>query len=282
MSERARRGEVFDALADAYDAQRSGYPSEIVAVAVELAGLRAGSRVVEVGSGTGKLTEELIAFGLHVDAVEPGPNMIELARRRLNGSELVRFHVGRFEDVVLPEERFEAVFSASAFHWVEPSLGWAKAAAVLRPRGTVALLQPVGVRDLETGPVLDELTAGFARLVPDQADELVPPRDEAAIRAGAEERRGNVSELWSWLAHPGLAVPEAATLFGPAMLTTVPRVREYTADELWALFETTSRHHRLSETVRTELRAEDTRIIERHGGILRSKQLVALVTAQRT
>jgi ubiquinone/menaquinone biosynthesis C-methylase UbiE len=75
-----RHGDVFDGIAEAYDARRSGYPSEIVAAAVELAGLRIGSRVVEVGAGTGKLTEELVAFGLRVDAVEPGPNMIELAR----------------------------------------------------------------------------------------------------------------------------------------------------------------------------------------------------------
>jgi hypothetical protein len=91
-----------------------------------------------------------------------------------------------------------------------------------------------------------------------------------------------VSEVWAWLApHPGLAVPEAGTLFGPALFTSVPRVTVQTADELWALFETTARYHRLTATVRAELRAESERIIIRHGGTLRSTQLVALVTAQR-
>ena len=208
--------------------------------------------------------------------------MIELARRRVDGSPLVRFHVGRFEEVALPEEQFEAVFAASAFHWVEPSLGWAKAAAVLRPGGTFALVQPISVRDRAAGPVLDELVAAFSRLAPEQASEFVPLRDEETIRAGAVERRANVSELWSWLAHPGLGVPEAAALFGPAVLTTATRVREETAAGLWAVFETTSRHDRLSEPVRAELRAEYARIIEQHGGILRSTQFVALVTAQRT
>jgi hypothetical protein len=58
-------------------------------------------------------------------------------------------------------------------------------------------------------------------------------------------------------------------------------LREDTAEELWALFETTSRHHRLSAIARAELRAEYARIIARCGGTLRSTQLVALVTAQR-
>jgi len=281
MPDSWRCGEVFDGVAEAYDVRRSGYPREIVAAAVERAGLGFGSRVVEVGSGTGKLTEELVAFGLRVEAVDPGRKMIAFARRRVRDSDLVRFHVGRFEEVSLPEQRFDAVFSASAFHWIDPGLGWAKAAALLRPGGTVALLQPISVRDEEAGHAQDELLAAFARLAPEIAAERPAPRDEATIRAGAQERSENVSEVWAWLAHPGLAVRAAGELFGPATFTSVPRVIEQTADELWALFETTAVYHRLSATVRAELRAEDERIINRHGGTLRSRHLVALVTAQR-
>ena len=281
MAEPWRHGGVFDAVAQAYDARRSGYPREIVSAAVELAGLSPGARVVEVGSGTGKLTEELVACGLHVDAVEPGSNMIELARRRVHGSDLVRFHLGRFEDVSLPPATFDAVFSGSAFHWVDPSLGWAKAAVLLRPGGTLALLQPISVRDAADGTAVEDLHEAFARLAPEIAGERPGPRDLATIRAGVEARRENVSEVWAWLAHPGFAVPEAAELFGPATLTAVRRVKRHTAEELWALFETTAIYHRLTPQVRAALRAEDERIIERAGGTLRSTQLVALVTSSK-
>jgi ubiquinone/menaquinone biosynthesis C-methylase UbiE len=276
-----RHGQVFDGMAEAYDALRSGYPSALVATAVEIAGLGPESRVVEVGSGTGKLTEELVALGLHVDAVEPGRNMIEVARRRLNDSELVRFHIGRFEDVPLPERSFDAVLSASAFHWVDPQIGWRKAAGLLRPGGTLGLFQPVSVRNESAGDAVAELDAAFRRLAPAQAAERPAARDEATIVAGAEQRRDNVSEVWAWLAHPGFEVAEAERLFGPATLTTVPRVIEQTADELWAVFETTARHERLSPAVRAELRSESERIIDRSGGTLRSTRIVALVTAQR-
>jgi SAM-dependent methyltransferase len=234
-----------------------------------------------VGSGTGKLTEELVACGLRVEAVEPGPNMIEVARRRVNDSDLVRFHLGRFEDVSLPEGLFDAVFSASAFHWVDPGVGWAKAAALLRPGGTLALLQPVTVRDEADGTALDELNETFARLAPEIAAERPAPRDLATIQAGVEARRDNVSEVWAWLAHPGYAVPEAAELFGPATFTTVLRSTRQTAAELWARFETTALYHRLAPEVRVELQADDERIIDRAGGALRSTQIVALVTAAR-
>ena len=279
VTEPWRYGGVFDSAAEAYDARRSGYPREIVGAAVELAGLSPGARVVEVGSGTGKLTEELVAFGLRVDAVEPGSNMIEVARRRVKDSDLVRFHLARFEDVSLPEKLFDAVFSASAFHWVDPSVGWAKAAALLRPGGTLALLQPVGVLDEADGAAVEELEETFVRLAPEIARERPALRDLATIRAGVEARRENVSEVWAWLAHPGFAVPEAAELFGPTTFTAVRRVRRHTAAELWAMFETTALYHRLTPEVRVALQAEDERIIERAGGTLRSTQIVALVTA---
>jgi ubiquinone/menaquinone biosynthesis C-methylase UbiE len=281
MPESRRHGDVFDGIAETYDARRSGYPTALVAAAVELAGLGIGSRVVEVGSGTGKLTEKLVACGLQVDAVDPGRNMIEVARRRVGDSDLVRFHIGRFEEVSLPEGSFEAVFSAAAFHWVDPNLGWEKAAALLRPGGTVALIQPISVRDEVGGQALDELAAAFTRLAPELTAGRPMLRDQVTIRAGADERRENVSEVWAWLAHPGLAVREAGTLFGTAMLTSFPRETEQTAGELWAVFETTSLYHRLSASARVKLKAENERIINRHGGVLRSTQLVALVTAQR-
>jgi SAM-dependent methyltransferase len=279
MTEPWRYGGVFDATAEAYDARRSGYPREIVEAAVELAGLSADARVVEVGAGTGKLTEELIAFGLRVDAVEPGANMIEVARRRVSDSDLVRFHPGRFEDVSLPVAAFDAVFSGSAFHWVDPSVGWAKAAALLRPGGTLALLQPLGLRDEADGTATDELEEVFARLEPEIAAERPARRDLVSIRAGVEARRENVSEVWAWLAHPGFAVPEAGKLFGPATFTAARRVQELTAKELWAIFETTAIYHRLTPQVRVALQVEDERIIERAGGKLHSTQLVVLITA---
>jgi ubiquinone/menaquinone biosynthesis C-methylase UbiE len=282
VAEPWRHGGVFDALAEAYDAHRSGYPREIVSAAVELAGLNPGARVVEVGSGTGKLTEELVACGLRVEAVEPGANMIEVARRRVDDSDLVRFHPGPFEDVSLPLETFDAVFSGSAFHWVDPSVGWAKAAALLRRGGTLALLQPVAVRDEADGTAVEELHEAFARLAPEIAAELPALRDLATIRAGVEARRENVSEVWAWLAHPDLAVPEAGELFGPTTFTAVQRVRRQTAEELWAMFKTTSIYHRLAPQVQVALQAEDEQIIERAGGTLRSTQLVALVTAATT
>ena len=143
-----------------------------------------------------------------------GRSTRSIARRRVAGSDLVHFHLERFEDVSLPLGKFDAVFSGSAFHWVDPSVGWAKAAALLRPGGAVALVQPIGVRDEGDGSAVEELEEVFARLAPEVARDRPALRDLTTIRAGVEARRENVSEVWAWLAHPSLAVPEAEKLFG--------------------------------------------------------------------
>ena len=55
------------------------------------------------------------------------------------GPPAVQFVNAQFEDAPLPREQFQAVFSASAFHWVDPAVSWQKAADVLVPGGTLAL-----------------------------------------------------------------------------------------------------------------------------------------------
>jgi len=250
-----RHGEAFDAVAEAYDAVRPGYPEELVDTACAIGGLDAGSRVLEIGCGTGKLTEALVERGLRVDAVDPGPNMIELARRRTGHSAGVEFHVGRFEDFALLEGTYDAVFSATAFHWVDPAVGWAKAARALRPGGLLALLMHVHYREEETAEASDALREVFMRHLPDHGT-WQPLRDLATLRAGAEERRDNVSAVWTWLGHHDLTRPEAAPLFGDARLTALPVPREQTADELWAGFETSSSYLRREPRARAALESE--------------------------
>src|SRR5215207_6458975 len=130
---------LFDRVAGLYDASRRGYPKEIVEFMVATARLGAGSTVLEVGCGTGQLTEELARYDLTVTAIDIGPSMIAAARRRL-GHLTVGFDVVSFEDLEAADASFELVVSATAFHWVDPEVKYVKAARLLRPGGWLALL----------------------------------------------------------------------------------------------------------------------------------------------
>ncbi|HEX8804108.1 MAG TPA: class I SAM-dependent methyltransferase [Acidimicrobiales bacterium] len=130
---------LFDGVADLYDASRRGYPPEIVDHMVATAGLRPGDPVLEVGCGTGQLTEQLVGHGLAVTAIDIGPAMVAAARRRLPRS-AVRFAVVPFEAFEAVDGSFALVVSATAFHWVDPDVRFVTAARLLRPRGWLALL----------------------------------------------------------------------------------------------------------------------------------------------
>ena len=277
-----RRGEVFDDVAEAYDEVRRGYPASLVDAAVERGALEPGSRVVEIGCGTGKLTELLVERGLDVDAVDPGVRMMEVARRRVGASELVRFHHDRFEDVELPGGSFDAIFSATAFHWVDPSVGWRKAAELLRPGGLLALLSHRGVADERTAGFEEGFRELWATHMPDEP-RWPPLRRREALVADAERLRANVSEMWQEL-HDGrhrMAVPEAAELFdGAEVLTDVETVEE-TADQALALLRTTSSYLRIEPERRGAFDADLRAMYDRLGGQSRFPLLTVLVTARR-
>jgi len=275
-----RPGEVFDAVAEAYDRVRPSYPAELIDAACTIAALEPGSRVLEVGCGTGKLTEALVERGLVVDAVDPGVNMIALARRRVRDSDSVEFHLGRFEEVSLPEGVFDAVFSATAFHWIDPGVGWAKAARSLRPGGTLALIMHISYSEESTAADHEALQEVFRKYWANQGHSY-PLRDLTTLRTGVDERRDNVSAVWTWLGHHDLDSPEAATLFDDVHLTTLHLSLEQTADELWAFFETTSSYQRLDPSSRTALEAEARALVESRGGKIHTSDLAVLVTAKR-
>ena len=278
------RGRLFDQAAEDYDKVRPTYPGALVDRALERGRLDAGSRVVEVGCGPGKLTELLGRRGLRVDAVDPGRNMIEVARRRV-GAAAVEFHVGRFEDVDLPEGAFAGVFSATAFHWVEPEVSWRKAAALLEPGGLLALLTHVVVRDEDSAEVHTALLDVLREYEPEIAAAWPDPRPLEALLAGVAPRNGNASATWDWLMNEGqhgLEVAAAAELFEDVEVATESRTVEETADELVEHFRTTSLCHHLEPDRREALLEADRRVVEAHGGTIRSTFAAVLMTARRT
>jgi SAM-dependent methyltransferase len=273
-------GSVFDDVAAAYDAVRPSYPDELVELACEAGALDGSSAVLEIGCGTGKLTELLVGRGLRVRAVEPGANLVAAARRRIGQPDAVQFDAGRFEDADLPEDSYDAVVSATAFHWV----GWAKVASLLRPAGLLALLVHIDIHD-ERSTVLEHQFAEVVQAyAPALAHDWRHPRTHEAVITGANERAENASELWDWIMGEGMhamAVPEAATLFDDVQLATVVSHGEQTADEVLAHLRTTSLYFMVEPARRDEFEDDIRALIESHGGTFPFSRAAVLMTARK-
>jgi SAM-dependent methyltransferase len=271
-------GLQFDQVAEAYDRERPTYPDELVEAVLEIAGLAPGDRVLEIGCGTGKLTGALVDRGLSVVALDPGASMIERARRISPGAEFVQ---GRFEDVALAEASFQAVFSAAAFHWVDPAVSWAKAASLLAPGGTLVLMGYVGVSDPEMRSHDQAFLSSLERIAPEIAASFPVSRDAESTLSGARRRADNVSEAWSWVGQHELAAPEAADLYEDLRVLGVERTRELTAAHINAQLRTTSLAFRLGPERMAELEAENERILSQLGGRRPVTLLWVAVTARR-
>jgi ubiquinone/menaquinone biosynthesis C-methylase UbiE len=277
-----RYGMVFDEIAADYDRYRPTYPDELVDQACQVAGIRSGDHVLEVGCGTGQLTRSLAARGLHVTALEPGQSLIALARQNLDGAGEVDFVNARFEEALIPRGQFQAVFSASAFHWIDPKVSWQKTAEVLAPGGTLALVQYCGLEEPRTKQDQDVVLAAMGKVAPDVAASWPTYRDLDATLAGTEQRRGNVSKVWAWLGSYDIAQDYAAGLFGDVQVAVMPRLVEHTPDELNALVRTMSFYARLSPGQRQALEREYEAIYERLGRPIRASVVASLVTARRS
>ncbi|HZU72461.1 MAG TPA: class I SAM-dependent methyltransferase [Acidimicrobiales bacterium] len=141
-----RLGRIFDEAPELYDRVRPGYPDELFTDFAAAAGISPSSSVLEVGCGTGQATRSLAGLGCAVTAVEPGPGMAALARRNLASLANVEVEISTFEEWDDRGRRFDALVSASAWHWVDPSVGWARAHNLLPSGGSVALLANIVVR----------------------------------------------------------------------------------------------------------------------------------------
>lgn len=146
-----RRRESFDLVADDYNMHRSLYPQEVVDTLIGLSSLHHGSRVLEIGCGTGQLSVPLAQRGIDLLAIEPGPHLAALARRNLSGFPSVHVETSSFEQWPLPPQQFDAVVSASAFHWLDPAVRFSKSAAALHLGGFLTILHVHHVRGGTSG-----------------------------------------------------------------------------------------------------------------------------------
>jgi len=134
---RGRRAHFGDDV-EAYDFGRPGYPDRVYELLQQHCGLGRGTRVLEIGPGTGQATGRLLGAGAAVHAVELNEALAARLRAKFAGADLA-ITVAPFESATLPDAGFDLAVAATCFHWLPADVGIARCAAAVRPGGAIAL-----------------------------------------------------------------------------------------------------------------------------------------------
>jgi len=235
---------TFNTVADLYDQARAGYPKALYDDLMAFANLTAGDAVLEVGCGTGKATEEFAQRGLNVVALDPGPDMIAAARRRLGPAKSVRFVQTTFEAWPIEAGAFRLVAAAQSWHWVDPNVRFRKASEALAPGGTLAVF------GTSPGPVPQPFREALEKVYALRAPELGGPPPEHAYRPSGPFARDF----------------DLSGLFGQAVHKSYPWSRWFSARGYVEYLATISRYRLIDERRREALLAAIAEAIDANGG----------------
>ncbi len=128
----------FDVAAEAYDRFMGRYSIQLAPQMADLAGVRDGRRVLDVGCGPGSLTSELVSRvgAAAVSAVDPSEPFVAAARARNPGAEVLQASAERLP---FADRTFDAALAQLVVHFMaDPVAGLREMARVTRPDGVVA------------------------------------------------------------------------------------------------------------------------------------------------
>jgi SAM-dependent methyltransferase len=269
---------VFGEVAGLYDRFRPAYPGELVddvlasagvgegvsagEEAREGEGVSEGERVLEVGTGTGKATELFAARGAAVLAVEPSAAMAGLARRRCAAYPRVEIVESDFERLDLGGETFPLLYSAQAWHWIDPEVRYPRARAALVAGGLLAVFwnRPAWGRS----ELRDALSDVYRRYAPEMPTDFQMHPDNPSPE-GEDDWTAEIA---------GVAE------FADAQVRIYHWREDYSAAGYAGLMSTLSQFRLLEPAGRRRLLHAIEAAIDEHGGTLAMPMITRLHTAR--
>lgn len=246
------RATSFGSQPELYHRTRPSYPL----AAVDALMADAPVDVLDVGCGTGIVGALFRDRGCRVLGVEVDDRMASYARGL--GLEV---ETARFEDWDSRGRRYELLVSGQAWHWVDPRLGAARAAEVIRPGGRIGLLwnrarHPAGI------------LARFERIYSEMAPSLLP----RSIVLGREVA-DRFDSAAAGLDRTGAFGPVVRSVFGWEAIYSTARWRDHLI--------THSDHQALGPERMARLIDAVTAVVEDLGGSFQTAYETVLVTACR-
>jgi SAM-dependent methyltransferase len=248
----------FNNVSALYDACRPSYPQELVESVLCLSQIPPAGRILEIGSGTGKATRLFAGKGFAIHCIEPGENLNTVAARSLKGNTRVTFERVRFEEWKERTNHFDLVLSAQAFHWIDPEIGYRKAAIALKGNGHIALFWNMYIGF--DGKLESEIERVYRQCAP----ELTQRRE--ATEAVIQQREEALS---------------SSGCFSNVMVRRFIWSERYETKRYIGLLNTYSDHMRLPDRIRENLTEGVAEVINKNGGFIHKPYLSVLYVGKK-
>lgn len=129
----------FDRIAQMYGDVRPAYPKQLFEDIRMNCKTHNLTNILEIGTGTGIATKLLLDFSLPITTIEPGENLLDIAKRNLDNEQQVTFIHSTFEEFEATK-KYDLIFSATAFHWLDKELKYKKTNNILQDNGFLVLV----------------------------------------------------------------------------------------------------------------------------------------------
>lgn len=237
----------FDREAGDYDAARPEYPRELYRDMFAYQPIDKNSRALEIGLGTGKASGPILDTGCSLTGLEPGGNLGALAKKRLERYDNLTLYELTLQDYSCPDNAFDLIYAATAFHWIPEEYGYKRVYGLLRPGGAFARFAYHAGPDRERRELTEEVYELYRRYMDGGKGRYRP------LTYSDRDRL--------------LAAPQKYG-FIDTRLFLYEFTKDFTAGEYMGLLRTYPDHMALEPSDRQELFDGIYDAIERHGGVM--------------
>ncbi len=242
-----------------YDRIRPAYPAQLFSDIFAYAAVDETKAVLEIGIGTGQATAPFLQQGCGMTAIELGDKLADFSREKFAGYPNIQIIQSDFMQYALPENSYDLVFSATAFHWLPREQRCKKVYGLLKSGGAVALFwnHPFTSRADDRTNVASKQV--YNRYRP--CDRAIPEFSEKDCETYISELRENgFTDIQSKLYR---------------------RVRSLATEDYIRLLNTYSDHRMLPSQIKTDFEQDMRRAIGGVGGYIRIYDTIDLYLARK-
>ncbi len=253
---------TFNEVPKLYDKYRPRYLPEVYSDIFSYSRIKEGSKALEIGMGTGQATIPFVDAGLNVTAIELGRDLAEFSKEKLSGNTNLEIINSDFMDYECEDDKYDLIYSATAFHWIPEKEGYEKVFRLLKSGGAFARFRNYPYRDKGNMLLSSEVDKLYQKY-------FLSSDEEKLRKEFSEEDAIKISDISKKYGY----IKQEYKLYN--------RIRTLTAEGYTNLLNTYSDHIALGEKKLNEFKYEIAKTINKHGGKFNIYDTISLCMATK-